>query len=144
MKNELVEQLNALKSCPFSPGVIWSEQQVMSIVKMHVPVFIIWSFREIQNGAFSEWFRVKLGRIWKTRNPESFKRNFNGFKNNLTWKIFLNGVGAVFAGRAGTITSFVLYEALWFEFINLLYFRAYVPNVTVTRNNAACRYANIL
>jgi len=37
-KNESVEQLNALKSCPFSPGAIWSEQQVMSVVKIHVLV----------------------------------------------------------------------------------------------------------
>jgi len=41
MKNELMEQLNALKSCPFSPGAIWSEQQVMSMVKIHVQVIII-------------------------------------------------------------------------------------------------------
>jgi len=31
MKNESMEQLNALKSCHFSPGAIWSEQQVMSM-----------------------------------------------------------------------------------------------------------------
>jgi len=41
MKNESMEQLNALKSCPFSPGAIWSAQQVMLMVKIHVPVFII-------------------------------------------------------------------------------------------------------
>jgi len=41
MKKESMEQLNALKSCPFNPGAIWSEQQVMSMVKIHVPVFII-------------------------------------------------------------------------------------------------------
>jgi len=38
MKNESMEQLNALKLCPFSPGAIRSEQQVMSMVKIHVPV----------------------------------------------------------------------------------------------------------
>jgi len=42
MKNESMEKLNALKSCPFSPGAIWSEQQVISTVKIHVSVFIIW------------------------------------------------------------------------------------------------------
>jgi len=41
MKNESMEQLNAWKSCPFSPGAIGSEQQVMSLVKIHVTVFII-------------------------------------------------------------------------------------------------------
>jgi len=43
MKNESMEQLNALKSCRFSPDAIRSEQQVMSMVKvgLHVPVFII-------------------------------------------------------------------------------------------------------
>jgi len=70
------------------------------------------SFREVQNGAFSEWFRVKLGRIQKTLNlnPESFKRNFNGFKKNLTCEKW--GQGHLFAGQAGTITSFIFYEAL--------------------------------
>jgi len=79
MKNESMEQLNALKSCPFSPGAIWSEQHVMSVVKIHV---YRCSFREIQNGAFSEWFQVKPRQIRKTQNlnPESFKRNFVGFK----------------------------------------------------------------
>jgi len=37
------------------------------------------------------------------RNPESFKCNFNGFKRNFL-KI---GIGAIFAGQAGTITSFI-------------------------------------
>jgi len=57
MKNESMEQLNALKSCRFSRGVMWSEQKVMSMVKIHVPV------------------------IWKMQNfnPESFKRNFKRF-----------------------------------------------------------------
>jgi len=36
MKNESMEQLNALKSCPFSPCAIRSKQ-VMSMVKIHVP-----------------------------------------------------------------------------------------------------------
>jgi len=80
MKNESMEQLNALKSCPFSPGAIWSEQQVMSMARL---------------------------------NPESFKCTFNGFKRNLTWKNILKiGVRAIFAGQAGTITSFIFYEAL--------------------------------
>jgi len=38
MKNESMKQLNALKSCLFSPGAIWSEQQVVSMVKIHVPI----------------------------------------------------------------------------------------------------------
>jgi len=41
MKSESIGQLNALKSCHFSPGAILSEQQVMPMVKVHVPVFII-------------------------------------------------------------------------------------------------------
>jgi len=40
MKNESMEQLKALKSCPFSAGAIKSEQQVTSMVKIHVPVVI--------------------------------------------------------------------------------------------------------
>jgi len=76
MKNESMEQLNALKSCTFSPGAIWSEQQVMSMVTIHVLA------------------------IRKTRNlnPESFKRNFNGLKNNLKNKKWGRGR---FRGSAG-------------------------------------------
>jgi len=82
MKNESMEQVNALKSCPFSPGAIWSEQQVMSMVKIHVPV------------------------IWKTRNlnPESSKCSFNGFlkkfnlKKNL--KMWLGPFSRVGRGRS--------------------------------------------
>jgi len=61
----------------------------MSMVKIHVPL------------------------IRKTRNlnPGSFKRNFNGFKK-LNLKKIKNGVGAVFAGRAETITSFIFYDVL--------------------------------
>jgi len=45
-------------------------------------------------------------------NPESFKCNFNGLKKFNLKKYIKNGVGAVFAGQAGTITSFIFYEAL--------------------------------
>jgi len=34
MKNESMEQLNALKSCPFGPGAIWNEQHMMSMLKI--------------------------------------------------------------------------------------------------------------
>jgi len=70
-----MEQLNALKSCPFSPGAIRSEQQVVSMVKIHVPV------------------------IRKTKNlkPESFKRKFK----KVNWKkIFKWGWGR-FRGSGG-------------------------------------------
>jgi len=83
-----MEQLNVLKSCPFSPGAIWSEQQVMSIVKIHLPVLLydkkIWLNTRcnfVDNKHFCTSPRL---------NAESFKCNFNGFKRNLTWKKIKN------------------------------------------------------
>jgi len=59
--------------------------------------------------------KIHVPVIRKTRNvnPKSFNRNFNGFKKINLRKNKKYGVGAVFAGRAGTITcSSIFYEAL--------------------------------
>jgi len=88
MKSESLEQLNALKACPFSPGAIWSEQQVLSVVKIHVPVM----------------------RKTRNLNPESFKHNFNGYK-----RIQVEKMGSGRFSRVGLRQSpalLLFYEAL--------------------------------
>jgi len=114
MKNESMKQLNSLKSCPFSPGAIWSEQQVMSVVQIHVPVILVYDKKcgWILEAAVSNFVDNKHFCTSSRLNPESCKRNFNGFKN-INLKKIKNAVGAVFTGRAGTITSFIFYEALF-------------------------------
>jgi len=84
MKNKSVEQLIALKSIPFSPGEIWSEQHVMSMVKIHVPV---------------------IQKAWNL-NCSHLSIILTDFKNN-TWK----WGRVIFAGRVGTIPALFLYEA---------------------------------
>jgi len=82
MKNELMEQLNALKSCPFSPGAIWSEQQVMSMVKIHVAYrYLLYDKKPgwILEAAVSNFIDNKHFGSSPRLNPESFKQNFNGF-----------------------------------------------------------------
>jgi len=100
MKNESVEQLNALKSCPFSPGcdMKWTTSDVSS-----------------------ENTCTGISVIQKTQNlnPESFKCSFNRFKkNNLQkmesgpfWRVGRGGAPVLFFMR-----PYLTLEQHWYRF----------------------------